>query len=101
VTFVDAKQPDRLKKATALEIASFLGLNESAKGPVAWDVYEAVLAPGDVILMMVWKRASDADRAAKSFVPPENGRLRHVRVVRDYGMFDRREAPQYYATIER
>jgi len=27
----------------------------------------------------------------------QNGvRLREVRVVRDYGMFDRREAPQYY-----
>jgi hypothetical protein len=26
-----------------------------------------------------------------------DGRLRRVRVVRDYGMFDRREAPQYYS----
>jgi hypothetical protein len=24
-----------------------------------------------------------------------------VRVVRDYGMFDRREAPQYYPDVER
>ena len=28
-------------------------------------------------------------------------RLRRVRVVRDYGMFDRREAPQYYPAVER
>jgi hypothetical protein len=27
--------------------------------------------------------------------------LRRVRVVRDYGMFDRREAPQYYPEIKR
>ena len=26
----------------------------------------------------------------------EGARLRRVRVVRDYGMFDRREAPQFY-----
>ena len=26
----------------------------------------------------------------------DGARLRRVRVVRDYGMFDRREAPQYY-----
>ena len=32
---------------------------------------------------------------------PEGGRLRHVRVIRDYGMFDRREAPQYYPAVER
>ena len=25
----------------------------------------------------------------------------HVRVVRDYGMFDRREVPQYYPDVER
>ena len=28
-------------------------------------------------------------------------RLRRVRVVRDYGMFDRREAPQYYPDVRR
>jgi len=27
--------------------------------------------------------------------------LRHIRVVRDYGMFDRREAPQYYPPVKR
>jgi hypothetical protein len=26
----------------------------------------------------------------------DGARLRRVRVVRDYGMFDRREAPQFY-----
>ena len=31
---------------------------------------------------------------------PEDGRLRRVRVVRDYGMFDRREAPQYYEDVK-
>jgi hypothetical protein len=30
---------------------------------------------------------------------PEGGRLRIVRVVRDYGMFDRREAPQYFPAV--
>lgn len=32
---------------------------------------------------------------------PDGARLRRVRVVRDYGMFDRREAPQFYPAIER
>jgi hypothetical protein len=27
-------------------------------------------------------------------------RLRRIRVVRDYGMFDRRETPQYYPDAE-
>jgi hypothetical protein len=32
---------------------------------------------------------------------PEGVRLRHVRIIRDYGMFDRREAPQYFAEVAR
>jgi hypothetical protein len=57
--------------------------------------------PADLILMMVWKTKADAEVFAKSVKLPEGGRLRHVRVVRDYGMFDRREAPQYYPAVER
>ena len=30
-----------------------------------------------------------------------NARLRQVRVVRDYGMYDRRENPQYYPEVAR
>ena len=30
---------------------------------------------------------------------PDGARLRRVRIVRDYGMFDRREAPQYYPEV--
>jgi hypothetical protein len=71
-------------------------LKPKAAGLVGCDVYDSVLTPGDVILMMVWKSKGDADSFAKSATLPPGGRLRHVRVVRDYSMFDRREAPQYY-----
>jgi hypothetical protein len=54
-----------------------------------------------LILMMVWKRKADADAFAKSVMLPPRGRLRHIRIVRDYGMFDRREAPQYYPPVKR
>jgi hypothetical protein len=50
---------------------------------------------------MVWKTAANAGAFAMSAAVPEGGRLRHVRVIRDYGMFDRREAPQYYPAVER
>ncbi len=50
-------------------------------------------------------RVSSAAAAAETFDAlvslPEGGRLRHIRVVRDYGMFDRREAPQYYPEVTR
>jgi heme-degrading monooxygenase HmoA len=102
VTFIDAKRPSSLgDAASALTVATYLGLDRAAPGLVAWDVYDAVLTPGDLILMIVWKTKADAARFIKTVKPLVDGRLRRVRVVRDYGMFDRREAPQYYPPAER
>jgi heme-degrading monooxygenase HmoA len=102
VTFIDAKWPSKLSKdASPSEIAAALGLDRNATALAGWDVYDAVLTPGDLILMTAWKTAANADAFAKSAALPESGRLRHVRIIRDYGMFDRREAPQYYPAVER
>jgi heme-degrading monooxygenase HmoA len=101
-TFIDAKWPAGLsEQAPPSEIAPRLGLDAHAVGLVGWDVYDAVLTPGDLILMMVWKTAANAVAFATSTALPQGGRLRHVRIIRDYGMFDRREAPQYYPAVER
>jgi hypothetical protein len=51
------------------------------------------------ILLLTWRGRQDADAFDRTASLPEGGRLRHVRVVRDYGMFDRREAPQYYPDV--
>jgi heme-degrading monooxygenase HmoA len=102
MTFIDAKWPSALSKdASPSEIAAALGLDRNATGLAGWDVHDAVLTPDDLILMTVWKTAANAAAFAKSAALPEGGRLRHVRVIRDYGMFDRREAPQYYPAVER
>lgn len=102
ITFIDTKRPAGLsEQAPPSGIAACLGLDHDAAGLAGWDVYDAVLTPGDLILMMVWKTAPNAGAFAASTVLPEDGRLRHVRIIRDYGMFDRREAPQYYPAVER
>jgi len=101
-TFVDAKRAAKLpESASALDTAAYLGFDQNAPGLVSWDVHDAVLAPGDLILMQIWKTKVDADAFAKSASLPQGGRLRQVRIVRDYGMFDRREAPQYYPAVKR
>ena len=33
----------------------------------------------------------------RSLAPNDKARVRQIRIVRDYGKYDRREAPQYYA----
>ena len=68
---------------------------------VAWDVFDAVLTPGDLILLMSWRTNVDARAFESTINPPKDARLRRVRIVRDYGMFDRREAPQYYPEVGR
>lgn len=101
VTLVDARRPQELSDASAQSCAEWLGLDVSARGLLAWDVFDAVLTPGDLILLMSWR---DND-AAQHFEDPASmraeARLRRVRVIRDYGMFDRREAPQYYPDVSR
>jgi hypothetical protein len=55
-----------------------------------------VLAPGDVILMATLRTQADAEAFDRATPPAEGRRLRRVRVVRDYGKYDRREAPQFH-----
>ena len=102
ISFIDGKWPDASREMMdAAAVASFFGVNQKASGLVSWDVFSSVLQPEDLILMMVWKENGDANAWARTTSLPVGGRLRHVRVVRDYGMFDRREAPQYYPAAER
>jgi heme-degrading monooxygenase HmoA len=102
ITLIDAKWPETsCETADAAGTSSYFGLNTKSEGLVSWDVFDAVLTPGDLILMMAWKSKGNADAFTKSAMLPPGGRLRHIRVVRDYGMFDRREAPQYYPAVER
>jgi heme-degrading monooxygenase HmoA len=98
VTLIDAKQPaDRVKDTPPAQMAASLGLRADAAGLVAWDLFDAILSPGEVMLMMTAR-----DQAAAQAIAPRDGaRLRRVRILRDYGMFDRREAPQYYPDVAR
>jgi heme-degrading monooxygenase HmoA len=97
VTLINATRPeDWVKENTPEKCADWLGLDPNAKGLKSWDIYDAVLTPGDIILMAAWKSKDDALLFEKKLQLKESLRLREVRVIRDYGMFDRREAPQYY-----
>jgi heme-degrading monooxygenase HmoA len=105
VVLVDASQPggaaEKPGKETPVEIARWLGLAADAPGLAAWDVFEAVLTPGDFILLMSWRDLAALETCEASMKPPVGARLRRVRIVRDYGMFDRRESPQYYPDAAR
>ncbi|HMF26768.1 MAG TPA: antibiotic biosynthesis monooxygenase [Pseudolabrys sp.] len=102
VTLIDGQRPaDWVKKSAPHQVAEWLGLRSDAKGLVAFDVFDAVLTPGDIILLLSWRDRAAAEAFEGRVTLPGGARLRSVRVVRDYGMFDRREAPQYYPEVRR
>jgi heme-degrading monooxygenase HmoA len=101
ITLLDAQlPPERLKATSPEDVAKALAYVPGAAGLVGWDVFDAVLTPGNTILMLTW-RDQAAALAFENPTPRSGVRLRRVRVVRDYGMFDRREAPQYYPDVPR
>jgi heme-degrading monooxygenase HmoA len=84
----------------AASLPAHLGLDLNNDAIVEHDVWASIYNPGKMALLVAWKDA----KAASLWMPKtidSIGTLRHrsVRVVRDYGRFDRREAPQYYADV--
>ena len=98
VTLIDAKRPpDWVKAATdPKQVAEGLGFKPDTVNPVSWDVFDAVLTPGEVLVLVTWRDQIAVEAFEGGFSLRQGVRMRRVRVIRDYGMFDRREAPQYY-----
>ncbi len=82
------------------EFAAAVGLPPpGTRGLVEAETYMSIYAPGKMLLLAGWTESVEAER----WVPRTDvgGRVRHryVRVIRDYGIGDRREAPQYYPPV--
>ncbi|MDB5636053.1 MAG: Heme-degrading monooxygenase HmoA [Bradyrhizobium sp.] len=87
-----AAQPDLLPAHLGLDLSH---------GIAEHDVYASIYNAGKLALLVAWKDAN----AGKAWSPQkiagiEKLRHRKVRVVRDYGRFDRREAPQFYPDVK-
>lgn len=78
-----------------------LGLDLASGAVVEHDVFASIYNPGKLALLLSWQDS----KAGNSWSPGKidgvaKFRHRKVRVVRDYGRFDRREAPQFYADVK-
>jgi len=97
VTLTEVTSQADDEPSDAADLPNRLGLELSGAGAVDHDVFASIYNPGKLALLISW---TDPDTAAvwTPTASPEIAELRHrsVRVVRDYGKFDRREAPQYY-----
>ena len=117
ITSIDISSPTEVvKERFGLETSS------SDSGCVEWDLFEAAKTPGALILVSTWRSDAAAERfrvsvggavgaeaesvgvgagAESSRVDAvvKRWRVRVVNVIRDYGMLDRREAPQWWPDV--
>ena len=82
-------------------LLSHLGLDHHSGAIVEHDVFASIYNPGKIALLVGWKDVE----AAKAWSPEKiDGmqalRQRSIRIVREYGRFDRREAPQFYPDVK-
>jgi len=69
-------------------------------GVIDLEVYESIYNPGKLLLLTSWKDATAANAWHPTILAGRELRHRQIRVIRDYGMRDRREAPQFYPPVE-
>jgi heme-degrading monooxygenase HmoA len=94
--------PTAVKSLADREVADLLGLPLAGiREMVDHEWFESISNAGKRLLLVSWQ-----DRAAAEgwhFRQVADGDVYHrrVRIIRDYGMFDRAEAPQYYPPAPR
>jgi heme-degrading monooxygenase HmoA len=82
--------------------AASVGLARDAAGLVSLEAFASIYTQGKLALLASWRD----EQAARGWSPvagpgAKDVRHRRVRIIRDYGMFDRREAPQFYPDVAR
>ena len=82
-------------------LPAHLGLDPTNGAVANYDVWASIYNPGKIALLVGWTNAEAAGRWMPNKIEGiETLRHRCVRVIRDYGRFDRREAPQFYADVK-
>jgi heme-degrading monooxygenase HmoA len=84
------------------QLRALVSLDLDAPGLCGQDIFASIYHPGKAALLASWRTRADAE-SWKPSLEPGAGHLRRrvIRIVRDYGMFDRREAPQFHPEARR
>jgi heme-degrading monooxygenase HmoA len=101
ISYVEVTPADHaLSPLRAEDLPAHLGLAETSDGLVDFDIWKSIYVEGKLAMTVGW-RTEEAAKAwsAKPFAGAKAVRQRIVRVVRDYSMQDRREAPQFYDEV--
>jgi heme-degrading monooxygenase HmoA len=69
-------------------------------GVVDQEAFDSIYNPGRSLVLTYWLSEVAATRWEPCAAGSSTLRHRRVRIIRDYGMTDRREAPQYYPPVQ-
>ena len=98
--FVTLTEVQHLSGVTASALPDWLWLDQEQADLIDYDVFASIYNEGKFALLASWRDRFAAERFKPlSRAGVAGARHRVVRVVRDYGMFDRRESPQYYPAM--
>jgi heme-degrading monooxygenase HmoA len=83
-------------------LAAQLGVSADRPEPLEHEAFESITTEGKLLLLCSWREAASA-QAFRPRRPEAVLAFRHrgIRIIRDYGMFERREAPQFYPEVRR
>jgi heme-degrading monooxygenase HmoA len=100
VTVSEIRADGAVGTADADALAADLGLPiAGTHGVIAHEVFAGISDPAKLLLLVSWEDCA----AGRGWRPnmTAGGEVRHraVRIIRDYGMRDRREAPQYHRAV--
>ncbi len=79
------------------QLPAHLGFDVGCHGCTDHDIFSSIYNPGKLALLAWWRTRADVEGwKPRRFSGVKDLRHRIVRIVRGYGMFDRREAPQFF-----
>jgi heme-degrading monooxygenase HmoA len=94
--------PAKGEKPASADLVADLGLPKiGSDGVIDQEIFESITKPGKLLLLVSWRDAARAEHWQPRAIAGGGLRHRRVRIIRDYGMSDRREAPQYYPSVEK
>jgi len=98
-TLTEVRPSSNEVDVSAAGLTDSLELDRHGSDLIDYDVFASIYNPGKLALLASWRGRPSAERFKPRLFSGMSTRHRIVRVVRDYGMFDRRESPQYYPVI--
>ena len=66
-----------MKSSAPGDVARWLGFVPDAPRLVAWDAFDAVLTPGDIILLLTWRDRTAAETFEKTVSLPKGAPTLH------------------------